>query len=213
MVSAGAQSAQLSNKMRVTRTDEIVAVGEHSETVTKVTTLMRRLSWLTLLLTCSALAQLNPQIPGANAEMPSGFTTSIKQSPAMSRGTQEVGKPGPAGVLYDQLRDVGLDSHRVYSIRGASLDHDTLHISLDDGTIAFTRDVLGKITGAFFEGEGEVLLTPPDQGERISVSLFTGAAILEEKFTSAYLRFNDDLAAQLSPTLRLEDGDQAFATR
>jgi len=126
--------------------------------------------------------------------------------------SQRTGTSTPATALYQQLGNLGLDPKRVYSIRDASLDHGDLHISLDDGTLAFTQDVLGKITGAFFEGEGEVLLTPPNQGERISLSLFTGAAILEEKFTSAYLRFNDDLAAELAPTLRLVPDNQAFAT-
>ena len=41
-----------------------------------------------------------------------------------------------------------------------------IHITLDDGTIAFTKDVLGRITGAFFEGDGEVLLAPPTDVER-----------------------------------------------
>jgi hypothetical protein len=81
---------------------------------------------------------------------------------------------------------------------------------LDDGTIAFTEDVAGHVTGAFFEGEGEVLLVPPDQAERASMALFTGAAILEERFSTAYFRFNDDTFAELQPLLRPGDDPQAF---
>src|SRR5437867_3515530 len=47
---------------------------------------------------------------------------------------------GPAESLYLKLRTVGLDKTRVYKIREASLDRAELHISLDDGTIAFTED-------------------------------------------------------------------------
>jgi len=68
-------------------------------------------------------------------------------------------------------------------VRGASLDRSAIHITLEDGTIAFTKDVLGRITGAFFEGDGEVLLAPPNDVERRSMSLFTGMAILEELAT------------------------------
>ncbi|MGH9530304.1 MAG: hypothetical protein ACRD2S_10350, partial [Terriglobales bacterium] len=122
--------------------------------------------------------------------------------------------PGAAEALYEQLRTVGLDSSRVYQIREASLDRSSLHISLNDGTIAFTQDVAGRITGAFFEGDGEVLLSPPDSTERSSMALFTGAAILEEGFTTAYLRFNDDTFKELEPSLRPPREDsRAFVAR
>ena len=104
----------------------------------------------------------------------------------------------PAEALYLQLGNVGLDVGRVYKVRGASLDRSAVHISLEDGTIGFTQDVMGKITGAFFEGDGEILLTPPNSVERKSMSLFTGMAILEEHFATAYFRFNDDAAAELT---------------
>ena len=61
---------------------------------------------------------------------------------------------------------------------------------------------MGRITGAFFAGDGEVLLPPPNEAERQSMSLFTGMAILEERFSTAYLRFNDDVANELAPDLR-----------
>jgi hypothetical protein len=100
--------------------------------------------------------------------------------------------PGAAESVYLQLSSVGLDPARVFRVRDGSLDRPSIHITLEDGTIAFTRDVLGRITGAFFEGDGEVLLVPPNEVERKSMSLFTGMAILEERFSTAYFRFNDD---------------------
>jgi len=110
--------------------------------------------------------------------------------------------PGPqcpqtTGELYARIRSVGLDPQRVYHVRYASIDRPNLHLDLDDGTLAFTEDICGRITGAFFEGEGEILLRPPNRAERGSLALFTGMAILEEQFTSGYLRFNDDTAEVL----------------
>ena len=122
-------------------------------------------------------------------------------------------QPGPAESLYLQLSDVGLDPGRVFKVRGASLDRAAIHITLDDGTIAFTKDVLGRITGAFFEGDGEVLLAPPNDVERRSMSLFTGMAILEERFSTAYFRFNDNTAAELQPGLRAPEDAQEFVAR
>ncbi len=119
-------------------------------------------------------------------------------------------RPGPAESLYLQLSDVGLDSTRVFKVRGAALDRSAIHITLEDGTIAFTKDVLGRITGAFFEGDGELLLAPPNDVERKSMSLFTGMAILEERFSTAYFRFNDNTAAELQPGLRAPEDAEGF---
>ncbi len=109
--------------------------------------------------------------------------------------------PQTTSGLYARVRSVGLDPQRVYHIRDASIDRSNLHLDLDNGTLAFTEDICGRITGALFEGEGEILLRPPDRVERGSLALFTGMAILEEQFTSGYLRFNDDTAATLQPFL------------
>jgi hypothetical protein len=106
----------------------------------------------------------------------------------------------PAG-LYERLRTIGLDPARVYHIRGASIHRPSLDITLDDGTIAFTEDICGRTTGAFFVGDGEVLLQPPNRMERASLTLFTGMAILEEQLNSGYIRFNDDTAELLEPYL------------
>ena len=116
----------------------------------------------------------------------------------------------PAEELYLQLGRVGLDLERVYKVREASLERSAVHITLEDGTIAFTRDVMGRVTGAFFEGEGEILLVPPNEVERKSMSLFTGMAILEERFATAYFRFNDDTMAELRPDLRATDNAPEF---
>lgn len=116
----------------------------------------------------------------------------------------------PAESLYLQLGEVGLDPSRVYEVRDASLDRSSIHLSLDDGTIAFTKDVMGRITGAFFAGDGEILLEPPNNLERQSMSLFTGMAILEEHFATAYFRFNDDVFSDLRPGLRDTENKQEF---
>jgi len=121
--------------------------------------------------------------------------------------------PGPAESLYQQLAHVGLAPERVFRVRDASLDRAAVHITLESGTIAFTQDVLGKITGAFFEGDGEVLIIPPNQVERESMSLFTGMAILEERFATAYFRFNDNSAFELKSGLRAADNAPEFVAR
>src|SRR5271166_3715988 len=135
---------------------------------------------------------------------------------SFSAGAQTPSIPltsGPVLPLYRALRDVGLDPQKVFTVREAVLDREDVHIWLNDGTIAFTQAVDGNITGAYFEGEGEVLVRPPDRMERASLGLFTGAGVLEEKFSSAYLRFNDDTARELEPYLRSPQDVADFAAR
>jgi len=95
-----------------------------------------------------------------------------------------------------------LNPARTYQVRGASIDLPGIHLTFEDGLIAFTADVENHVTGAFFEGDGEVLLTPPTREERASMALGTGMAILEEHIKTAYLRFNDDTFATFQPFLR-----------
>ncbi|MGA2356752.1 MAG: M1 family aminopeptidase [Terriglobales bacterium] len=109
--------------------------------------------------------------------------------------------PQTTSALYARIHSIGLDPQRVYHVRGATIDRPNLHIDFDDGTLAFTEDICGRTTGAFFDGEGEVRLRPPNRAERGSLALFTGMAILEEQFSTGYLRFNDDTAAVLQPFL------------
>jgi hypothetical protein len=120
---------------------------------------------------------------------------------------------GPAESLYLQLSNVELDPSRVFRVRDAAIDRPSIHINLDDGSIAFTKDVLGRITGAFFEGDGEVLITPPNDVERKSMSLFTSMAILEERFSTAYFRFNDQTAYEMQPGLRAPEEPEQFVAK
>ncbi len=98
-------------------------------------------------------------------------------------------------------------------MRDVSIDRAAIQITLNDGTIAFTEDVAGRVTGAFFEGDGEVLLPPPNRYERASMALFTNEAILEEQFVTAYFRFNDDTFSELRPSLVPVDYAEAFLSQ
>ena len=120
---------------------------------------------------------------------------------------------GPVLPLYRELRGIGLDPQHVYKIREAALDREDVHIWLNDGTLAFTQSIDGRVTGAYFEGDGEVLVRPPNRMERASLGLFTGQGVLEEHFSTVYLRFNDDTAGELEPYLRPAEDPTGFVAR
>ena len=147
-----------------------------------------------LVVFCICIYLLAGEYAGAQTPQPASATSSAEQ-------------------LYLELGRVVIDGRRVYEIRNAPLDYDRVHINLDHGTIGFSSDVYGQVTGAFFEGEGEVLVIPPDQAERASMSLFTGAAILEDGFETGYLRFNDNTFEALKPYLRPAQDAEGFVTR
>ncbi len=123
-------------------------------------------------------------------------------SPAPPTSIAPLPKPRTVQELYQQLRSVHLDPALVFKIRDAAIDRDDLHYYLNDGVIGFTQAVDGRITGAFFSGDGEILIRPPNNSERASLGLFTGLGVLDERFSAAYLRFNDDTPQQLQPFIR-----------
>ncbi len=168
--------------------------------VTKVVGRTRHGRWLTAIF----LAVVIPAL-GQDAARPADPPPSHVNGTAVPRSAAE--------TLFLQLRGVGLDRSRVYRAREISFDRAAFHISLDDGVIGFTQDVDGCVTGAFFDGEGEILLTPPNQVERASMTFQTGAAILEERFNSAYFRFNDDTFVEMRPYLSPVTDSAGFVSR
>lgn len=128
---------------------------------------------------------------------------------AQTPASRKPAAPSASTALYLHLRDAGMDATKVYRVRDAAFDREDLHFSLNDGWLIAGETVAGRVTAALFVGDGDVLLIPPDQGERSSLALFTGAAVLEEKFTSAYFRFFDDrFFEQLSPGLRQDSNPE-----
>lgn len=120
--------------------------------------------------------------------------------------TQEPGGQSPL-ALYQQLNQVAVDPSQVYLIRHARLARGGINLYFDRGFIGFFTPVEGRITGAVFEGEGEVLLLPPNPAEKRSLAQFTKSAVLEEQISTAYLRFTDGTAQELLQKARKPDPD------
>jgi hypothetical protein len=135
---------------------------------------------------------------------------------AGTRAASQAAAPASGAVaLYRDLLNPTLDPREIYQVREVSIMREDLHISISDGTMGLVRALDGHITGAVFEGVGEVLLVPPNRAERTSLALFTRSAVLEQSFQSAYFRFSDDeLARELRSGFRgpAEDA-QDFVTR
>src|SRR5258708_21842435 len=144
-----------------------------------------------------------------------GLTAQSASQPAnqtVSQPTTQAAPPTSEAVAtYRQFLNPAFNVADVYHVRQLSIDREDLHIVLTDGTIALIQPVNGHVTGAFFEGEGHILLIPPDRAERRSLALFTGAAVMDETFPVAYLRFFDDkLVEEMRAALRPAENTQEF---
>src|SRR5262249_24521610 len=103
---------------------------------------------------------------------------------------------------YRELAAPRLDPAQVYQVRDRDLDLPGMHLTLHDGVIAFARAQQGRTGYAYFEGDGEALVVPRSLVERKSLGLFTGNAVLEERFKTAYFAFRGGDAEMLQARLQ-----------
>lgn len=106
-----------------------------------------------------------------------------------------------ARKVLEAIRKARLDPTQLYRVHDATIHREDLRIYLLEGTLAFLQPLEGRVTGAVFVGEGEVLLIPPDPVEKRSLARFTGAPVLNEKFSSALFRFTDDTYERLRESI------------
>ncbi len=114
------------------------------------------------------------------------------------RDAQELSPPD----FLKALNALGVQSEQVYSVHDLDLRRDRFRIRLVEGKLAFLAPIAGRITGAVFSGEGQMLFIPPGPVEKASMLRFTGQPILDEKFDQAYFRFTEQIAAEWFEQIR-----------
>lgn len=106
----------------------------------------------------------------------------------------------PAREKLAALDALHLDPNAVYEVVPESrieLRRADAAIDFDEGKLAFFAALDGRISGVVFSGRGHILAAPRDPVEKQQMALFVGTPVLDEDFTSAYLRFSDDTASEL----------------
>ena len=123
----------------------------------------------------------------------------------------------PAAILAALAR-LQIDGSSVYKIDPGTriqLRRGDAKLQFDDGMLAFFAPLDGKITGAVYSGRGHILAIPRDPVEKQQMGYFLGAAMLDQDFTTAYLRFTqdaaDDLLHQFAAARIQSQTDSAFA--
>ena len=117
--------------------------------------------------------------------------------------------PPDPGALLQKLNTLTVAPSQMYFVRDVRIIRDRATIYFNRGFVGLLDPVQGEVTGAVFSGDAEILLMPPGVSEGESLDRFTGSAVLEEKFASAYLRFTDGTARELLSKAQPPDPESA----
>jgi hypothetical protein len=123
---------------------------------------------------------------------------------------------GPsAAELAKSIREAGLDPAECYRVRDFRFQKEDIKVYFNDGYLIFSKPIAGERRAAVFTadvegGDGEVLLLPPNRGERKSLSLFTQSANMDEHFRAALMIFSGgSTGALMDRILKEEAGKRA----
>ena len=108
-----------------------------------------------------------------------------------------------AADLAREVREISLDPGECYRVRDLELPKDEARFFFTDGYLIFAKPVAGVRMSAVFAadvegGDAELLVLPPNRGERRSLASYTGSPNLDEHLTAAVLIFSDDTYTKLS---------------
>jgi hypothetical protein len=112
-----------------------------------------------------------------------------------------------AAAIGEKLRRLELDPEQCYRVRDLEFHREDIRFYLNDGSLIFSQPVEGRRVIAVFRttepaDDGELLLRPPDRGERASLARATGSPNLNEHFHTAVFVFGDGGAEELLEAIR-----------
>lgn len=107
-----------------------------------------------------------------------------------------------AADIARAIRENSFDRDECYRVRDLKLVREDIRLYFTDGHLIFSKPVEGKRIAAVFTtdvegGDGEVILLPPDRGEREALAKYTHAPNLNDHFRAAVLLFTGDEYEQL----------------
>jgi len=105
--------------------------------------------------------------------------------------------PGPnTDATYQELRNLTLSGEAV-SVKNLDLHREVATFHLRSGTLCFVTPVAGKVTGAVFMGDGNLVIDSPSAQERNMLKLLTKEDAFSENFSQMVLRFTDSTYDEL----------------
>jgi Peptidase family M1 domain len=126
--------------------------------------------------------------PGARRVFFCGIVLVLFVLPVFSADAPLVGHNSDA--TYQQLRNISLGGEAV-AVNNFALKREAATFHLRSGTVCFLAPVQGKVTGAVFAGDGNLVIDPPSASERNMLKLLTKEDEFSENFSQAVFRFTD----------------------
>jgi hypothetical protein len=111
----------------------------------------------------------------------------------------------PPRELLAALNRVQVDPAAIYKVDSSSrleLRRGDAKLLFEEGYLGFFTSLDGQVTGAVFSGRGHILAIPRDPVEKQQLAHFLGAPMIDQDFSSGYLRFTDDTASELRGDLQ-----------
>lgn len=134
-------------------------------------------------------------------------------APVESQVSVNVGNSKPNDdSTYQKLRNMAKEAGSfsgVYAkVNNVVLKRDAATFTLRSGELYFLEPVDNRVTGGVFLGEGEMTLTPPNDIEKKSLSIFTNSTTISEPFTQLVLHFTDKTFDEIkaSPNVTMSTG-------
>jgi hypothetical protein len=117
--------------------------------------------------------------------------TTFAAARAGGGGADAQSPAGPnADPTYQALRNATLSGEAV-SVNDLKITREVATFHLRSGTVCFVSAANGKVTGAVFSGDGNLILDPP-KSERAMLKLLTKEDEFSENFSQLVLRFTDE---------------------
>ncbi|HEV7643212.1 MAG TPA: M1 family aminopeptidase [Pyrinomonadaceae bacterium] len=153
------------------------------------------------------------------------FSTSVSaQDPRPSETPRIVGevtvtaKEANSDLVYKELKVSSLDRNSFddcVQVSNLNMKKDRGIFVFKSGDICFRTPIRGRNTGAVFIGDGEFYLTPPNEIEKKSLSIFLKADEVKEQFGELVMIFTDKTEKEIknSPNVKHTDASLAGAAR
>lgn len=117
--------------------------------------------------------------------------------------------PATAAQLGVLLAHTELDPEACYRVNDLRIAREDVKVYLTSGYLLLAKKVNGVRTAALFSadvdaGDAEVVVMPPNRGERLSLASFTESPTLDEHFRAGLMVFSDNTGAQLEKLVELD---------
>jgi hypothetical protein len=114
---------------------------------------------------------------------------------------------GPGADLAKSIREAGFDRNQCYRVRDITFTKEDIRVYLTEGNLIFSKPVAGRPIAALFSsadvenGDGEIILLPPDRAERRSLANFVHTPNLDDHFRTALFVFTGDEYQELQAAI------------